>query len=1078
MPATSPMPGGSGQHYGDTIYCEATCLPEEVYYQGSEDEYYENHSARRLRYEAAGRRFLDGDVPLILTATLRGPFGRDSGWDNPWRSGQHVPQRGTTSTAQGASKVFKRPKGLQPEKRPTKTQDTPQCHLPSPQSLKQVSVERHSFLEDENIARVQHWRSGIQPFETKPDDIRAKPVTPSHRLPSSGRKRASGSDSPYKTPIKRRKTDATPLRSRSAAASSMRASPFSSSFRTLAGRNPTPTRNASYSMQDDDDELGAEDELTTEPRSSFTSSFRTGNPSPRRRSPKKAIWKPSSSDCVDSEDELAEDEAANLKAAATLSSPVSNRGATKRTTLGGLHPSAGPQRHPAQAIEAHEPQRVQSPYRLAQIQEDEETEDEGSTSSESIEQPSREVDMQQDDSLRVHVRANSDGTEGCKVAEPVGVRESSPLSSVSSSFDNTSWSGLSSIEEEDANDSDALGHTELERPDAGNSVTVNLSGKVAEDYQGETVGEEEENQVLLSGDGPDSDGFSELSEPSTVESDFDIQRMIAQDGPENTPAPEAAAVTAIAANIVSEVGGTQNERSEMGEASSFVSNGSESRAEEIDVPIGGADESMSLIRERRSTAPTTVNMTTANGAGIGDSQSTENLEAIMPAEAEHTNNFREPAATPPESGSTGLSLKSMLQRLVPVNPWRKSQSSQVESQTPTAMRDNVEVNLEDPEYVESNKAIPEDTVAEQCHETQNEAASEVPATYATAPDMHTMSSSQPNSEVDQRITHSISSPGGPLDGEEALESEQTRPCSDDQGESEELTHPLPGLPQQSTTLAAVSAGWLRATSPGIEKTPAEAQTSCLIGAAQAPISDEVAKPLTDICDRHEQTTGVNAYGTTPPRPSTPESQSLLQPFSAFMTPSPVHRARKMQRRKLRVSGGCLPTTQGILRSALKTPWTSDKPNRRVSWAPLPCEEAHEYGTVTGTRAASPPPLTAVEDLPTSKDAEFQGHFNAVARRANEAPVYVPPTASQETDDSRGPYAVAESFSAADEMRHAPSFGAPMEMMGVTSDDAGDDMDLTDKVFQDLEDLLRPWDLDAELEQARNEPAFDAIEIGV
>ena len=40
------------------------------------------------------------------------------------------------------------------------------------------------------------------------------------------------------------------------------------------------------------------------------------------------------------------------------------------------------------------------------------------------------------------------------------------------------------------------------------------------------------------------------------------------------------------------------------------------------------------------------------------------------------------------------------------------------------------------------------------------------------------------------------------------------------------------------------------------------------------------------------------------------------------------------------------------------------------------------------------------------------------------------------------------------------------------------MDLTDEVFQDLEDLLRPWDLDAELEQARNEPVLGAIEIGV
>jgi hypothetical protein len=721
-----------------------------------------------------------------------------------------------------------------------------------------------------------------------------------------------------------------------------------------------------------------------------------------------------------------------------------------------------------------------------------ETDSEGSTSSKSIEQLSRDVEIQRDGSLRVHMRTNFDSTEDCTVAEPVGVRESSPLSSVSSSFDAASWSGLSSIEEEDANDSDALGESEVEQPDAGNSITVDLSGGVSQDYQGETVDEEVENQMLFSGDGPDSDGFSELSEPSTVESDFDIQRMIAQDGLENTPAPEAARVTA---NMASEAEETQSEPSEICNSSSPISDGSEYKEEGIDVRMGGAGEPLSPIRERRSTVPTTVNITTADSetteASVDGSQSTENFEAIMPAGVEHTNLFREPAATPPEPGLSGLSLKSMLQRLVPVNPWRKSQPSQVESQTHAAMRNIAEIDLGDAQCVESSKAGPQDSAAQQCHEAQDEANLEALTSPSTAPDMRTIPSPQPNPDVDQRVIHSVSSPGALLHDEKAPESEETREllvaeaCSGEHGETEETADAQPEFSQRSATVAAVPADGQRATSPSIGDTLAEVQMPGLMGATRPSISDEAAMPLltsangaNDIYDNHEQRTDVQACRTTPPRPSTPESQFILQPFSAFMTPSPEHRARKMQRAKLRVSGNRLPTTKEMPPSALRNPWSSGKPNRRVSWAPLPREEAHEGGTPAGTRAASPPPMTLVEDLPTSKDADFQGHFNAVAKGANKTPARVPQTASQETDGTSGPYAVTESPTAPDEMGHAPSFGAPMEIMGGSGDGAGDEMDLTDEVFQDLEDLLRPWDLNAELEQARNEPAFGAIEIGV
>ncbi|KAF4624666.1 hypothetical protein G7Y89_g13502 [Cudoniella acicularis] len=68
------------------IYCSPAHGPEDIICEGSDTEQSaEDVRKKRLRYENQARRCARGQLPIILSAGLRGPFDRDSGWANPWR---------------------------------------------------------------------------------------------------------------------------------------------------------------------------------------------------------------------------------------------------------------------------------------------------------------------------------------------------------------------------------------------------------------------------------------------------------------------------------------------------------------------------------------------------------------------------------------------------------------------------------------------------------------------------------------------------------------------------------------------------------------------------------------------------------------------------------------------------------------------------------------------------------------------------------------------------------------------------------------------------------------------------------
>ncbi|UKZ81839.1 hypothetical protein TrVFT333_009615 [Trichoderma virens FT-333] len=168
----------------DSIYCEALFSPQDIYYEGSEDEDYDDAEARRQRYEAAGQQFLAGRVPMLLSATLKGPFEEESGWVNPWRSKnrtahlQHQPESQSAVSQYGLRRATPSASASPAARRQAiEILKNAECALPSPESLKQAPfTEAHLEMlgtgddiddvnaHDNTLATESHSREEELPF--------------------------------------------------------------------------------------------------------------------------------------------------------------------------------------------------------------------------------------------------------------------------------------------------------------------------------------------------------------------------------------------------------------------------------------------------------------------------------------------------------------------------------------------------------------------------------------------------------------------------------------------------------------------------------------------------------------------------------------------------------------------------------------------------------------------------------------------------------------------------------------------------------------------------------------------------
>ncbi|KAI1825199.1 hypothetical protein F4861DRAFT_209738 [Xylaria intraflava] len=183
----------------EPIYCPAPSPlgPDDIICPGSDDETDEAaKAAKRLRYEQCGRHYLQGRPIRILSASLRGPFDKDSGWQNPWlpKSSSQYPYNSTDLPAPSAvhyehdmsvGEPLNKAEDMNPD-----SNDSIECHLPSPQSHEDLQFietpsrfERHSLIRswaeqvrEESFEEDPFWAPGHEPVNSNIKPANKRPA--------------------------------------------------------------------------------------------------------------------------------------------------------------------------------------------------------------------------------------------------------------------------------------------------------------------------------------------------------------------------------------------------------------------------------------------------------------------------------------------------------------------------------------------------------------------------------------------------------------------------------------------------------------------------------------------------------------------------------------------------------------------------------------------------------------------------------------------------------------------------------------------------------------------------------------
>ncbi|KAK8038894.1 hypothetical protein PG993_007305 [Apiospora rasikravindrae] len=231
------------------------------------------------------------------------------------------------------------------------------------------------------------------------------------------------------------------------------------------------------------------------------------------------------------------------------------------------------------------------------------------------------------------------------------------------------------------------------------------------------------------------------------------------------------------------------------------------------------------------------------------------------------------------------------------------------------------------------------------------------------------------------------------------------------------------------------------------------------------------------------------------REETPEPELSVKSFAKFNTPSPERRPRGYKHPRL--SGSRLPSTQVLVDATDGNPWGTQgtRSNRHVSFAPLPCEEKDAANTATpqAPRPASPPPAITPRADDDDTDHRFWKHFDAVKSRGG-YPSKVGtqerllPSESQQRPMSPDVGAMAEAFREADTF-HIPNLLEPRASSTYEDEDAlpvgsyqkdepaidapqspwreeSQGLDAVAEVMQNLDDFLNPqWGEESDLGMA-------------
>ncbi|ROW03696.1 hypothetical protein VMCG_05435 [Cytospora schulzeri] len=297
------MPAQSLHHLGDEpIYCEAVHDSADDVYSGSDDNHYEGKLHRRLHIEKKAIEFLNGQIPVLLSARLRGPFDSQH-WNNPWisrRTEKQAENPGTQSTLSHLSIQRARDDGPDqiPEGNLPNTQGTSLYPLPSPEITNPPSARKNPYMEEEEYNRIKTWREAVKGTSISKDPFWLSQQDDSDSV-SITRKRSADQQWLHKRKSKRQKpTDmrtSPPEESPSQAASKMR---------KRETRRPRPVSLSGQSTSAHEDELATGVDTSNATSASRLANRSIGTPRSRRiqrRSPRR---KPRLQEAESSEDEL------------------------------------------------------------------------------------------------------------------------------------------------------------------------------------------------------------------------------------------------------------------------------------------------------------------------------------------------------------------------------------------------------------------------------------------------------------------------------------------------------------------------------------------------------------------------------------------------------------------------------------------------------------------------------------------------------------------------------------------------------------------------------------------------------
>lgn len=1069
----------------DTIYCEAVCDSDDIFYHGSDDEDYDDPEIRKRRYEAAGQRYLDGTDPFLLSASLKGPFD-SARWSNPWRSKYRTIDYQQVSHTLPLD-TMKQKRHMRrvsiPETIDVDTEDSLRCHLPSPESLKQASViDSHPYLEEDELAKVQNWRDTVQPVTLTKDSFWAS--TPKAN-DSTRKRRARSSEWLRKLASKRRRTDLmesgsvdTPVHRRRRSTTSTAdplqdiSTPRQISFSSVPTGLPSsmPSYFLNRQLSDVDIQM-RDDETYDEPADSMTPSCNT-SPRRLRSSTKKKSSSQRSPKIYPTKDGDEMISQAAKCAAATLSSPKSETRSSPRN-------SQAPSRHTAEKPLDHGEIPLES---NSQEQTSLRSTDfstviaDGSSSVRkrvqwAPERPIHRFETQNDQSFCFKMRpqdSHRDNTfdgldEDEEIADDV-LEKSSELSVAPSPPGLSSRSREETLRTTEHASAPSQELPPLKHPDAQqresisnlpsrsprDSVLSELSSLSSGHVRTSTrESSSAEAMELASGkddlvNNVDAGLADQKNHPRSINGcsqSLKIEPKLFTVAQENTNVQDRfnCSVSPVANETASNIHSTQQLESQKAQSAS-----SESTLQANSVMDG------------------TQTQARASGDGI-DSSAQPPLGVSQPFVG--VDHFMKPILDQ-SCGKEGQSLNiSKLQE-------QESEPS-----------NNVSIGQDHA----SNEVGP-DSSAFKDDVTQSQANLDQDATA------HVL-------KVDDIVETSLIDRGAEAE-ESQVEGLTFAPKSVEVGQAESQgippsqqspwAGPKPSclLNVETTVFPGAAGASVSATTPQkvdkLSQPPAMVQTPW---ARDMKLRSETANTsfessshnfdaVTPMVSVEELRSSTTLTPSLPARQVTPEPQFSVKSFSFFMSPSP-ERSNQPRRATWRDSGSRLPNTQHILSSATRNPWNKGNAKRRVTWAPMPSEaidiESSRLEQTSSTqhhgRQGSPPPQTPIAELPTSDDSKFNGHFKAVAKRTNVLRQRLLPTASQQISDSPATGAMAEKFLQADEVRPIPN--DECNDNNELGHEPQDDIDVVEDVFREMSDFLEVWDVDEELEQARRDDAGSA-----